>query len=68
MTISLLTASLNFFKSKGRVFNLPTSRSSFFVFILFEPGGTLSNLLISSLSSSTPLLQRKLLLVAKLDV
>ena len=49
---SLSTASLNFFKSTGTVFNLPTSKSSTFVFILLELVGTLVSLLISSLSTS----------------
>ena len=49
---SLSTASLNFFKSTGTVFNLPTSKSSTFALILLELVGTLVSLLISSLSTS----------------
>ena len=49
---SLSTASLNFFKSTGTVFNLPTSKSSTFAFILLKLVGTLVSLLMSSLSTS----------------
>ena len=49
---SLSTASLNFFKSKGTVFNLPTSKSPTFVFKLFKLVEALKNSLIYSLSTS----------------
>ena len=39
------------FKSTGTVFNLPISKSSTFVFKLFNLVGTLTNLLISRLSN-----------------
>ena len=53
LTTSLSTRSLIFFKSTGTAFNLPTtSKSSTFVFKLFELVGTLTNLLMSSLSTS----------------
>ena len=42
LATSLSTTSLNFFKSTGRVFNLPASESSTFVFKLFELGGALT--------------------------
>ena len=51
LTTSLSTTSLNFFKSTGKVFNLPTSKSSTFVFKLFKLVGTLVSLLMSSLST-----------------
>ena len=38
--------SLNNFKSTGIVFDLPTSKSSTFVFKLIKPVGTLTNLLV----------------------
>ena len=41
LTTSLYTTSLNVFKSTGTVFNLPTCKSSTFVFILFKLAGTL---------------------------
>ena len=44
--------SLNFFKSIGTVFNLPTSKSSRFIFKLFWSVGILTGLLISSVSTS----------------
>ena len=47
----LSTTSLNFFKSTGTVFDLPTSKSSTFVFTLFQAVGALTNLLMSSLST-----------------
>ena len=46
------TTSLNLLKSTRTVFNLPTFESSTFVFRLFKLVGTLTNLLISSLSTS----------------
>ena len=49
---SLANTSLNFFKSTGTVFNLPTSESSTFAFKLFKLVGTLNNLLMSSLSTA----------------
>ena len=52
LTTSLSTISLNFFKSTGTVFSLPTSRSSTSVFKLFRLVGTLVSLLMSSLSTS----------------
>ena len=42
LTTSLSTTSLNFFKSTGRVFNLPSSESSTLVFKLFKLVGTLT--------------------------
>ena len=41
LTTSLATKSLTFFKCTGTAFNLPTSRLSYFVFVLFKPVGTL---------------------------
>ena len=52
LATSLCTISFNFFKSTGPPFNLPTSKSSNFVFILFKLVGTLVSLLMSSLSTS----------------
>ena len=52
LTNSLPNTSLNFFKRKGTVFSLPTSKSSIFVFKSFKPIRKLTNLLISSLSPS----------------
>ena len=49
---SLSTASLNFFKSIGTVFNLRTSKSSTFVFKLFKLVGTFKSLLMANLSTS----------------
>ena len=51
-TTSLSAISLNFFKSTGTVFNLPTSKSFTFVYKLFKLVRTLTNLLMSSLSTS----------------
>ena len=67
LTISLAAASLNFFKSAGTVFNLPTSKSSAFVFKLFKPVGILINLLMSNLSTSA-FKAIKSFLAAKSDV
>ena len=50
LTTSFLTTS--FFMSTETVFNLPTSKSSTFVFELFKAVGTWVSLLISSLSTS----------------
>ena len=66
-TTSVLTASFNFFKSIGTLFNLPTSESSTFGFKSFKPIGTLTNLLMSSLSTSA-FKAIKSFLAAKLDV
>ena len=52
LTISLFTISLNFFQSTGTVFNLPTSKSSTFVFEFFKQVGTLVSFSMSSLSNS----------------
>ena len=49
LTTSLSTTSLNFFKSTGTVFHLPTSKLSTFVFKLI---GRLINLLMPNLSTS----------------
>ena len=49
---SLSTTSLNFFKSTGTVFSLPTSKSSTFAFKLFKLVRTFTSLLMSSLSTS----------------
>ena len=51
-TTSSSTTSLNFFKSTGTVFNLPASKLATFVFELFPLFGTLTSLLMSSLSTS----------------
>ena len=48
----LSTSSLNFFKSAGIVFSLPASKSTSFVFKLFELVGTLVSLLMSNLPTS----------------
>ena len=67
LTTSILTAALNFFTSIETVLNLPISKSSTFVFKLFNPAGALTNLLMSSLL--TPAFKEiKSLLAAKLDV
>ena len=58
---------LNYFKSIGTVFDLPKSKSSLFVFKLFKLVGILTNLLMSSLSTSD-FKAIKSLLAAKLDV
>ena len=52
LTTSLSTASLNFFKYKGTI-HLPTSKLSAFAFKLSKEVGALTNLLMSSLSTST---------------
>ena len=64
-TTCLSTTSLGFYKSTGIVLNLPTSKSSTFVFKLFKLVGTLTNLLMSSLSASA---FKTIFLAAKLDV
>ena len=49
LTTSLFTAFPIFvFKFTGTVFNLPTSKSSIFVYKLYKPLGNLTNLLIPS--------------------
>ena len=53
--------------STGTVFNLPTSKSSPFVFKLFKRVGTLTTLLMSSLPAS-PFEAKKYFLAAKSDV
>ena len=54
-------------KSKEKVFNLPTSKSSTFVFKLFKLAETLTKLLISSLLTSV-FKATKSFLAAKPDV
>ena len=44
--------SLNFFKSLGTAFNVPTSKGSTFAFKLFKLVGTLVSLLMSDLLAS----------------
>ena len=66
-TKSLSTTLLNFFKPRGTVFKLSTSKSSYFVSKLFKLLGTLPNLLLSSLSTSD-LKAMKPSLAAKSDV
>ena len=56
-----------FFKSTGTVFNLSASKSSSFVFKFFKPVETLTNLLISILSTLA-IKAMKSLWAAKLDV
>ena len=51
LTTSLYTTLLNCFKPAGTAFDLPISKSSKFVFELFNLVGTLTNLLRSSLST-----------------
>ena len=50
---SVLKSSLNFFKSIGTIFHLPTSNPFIFVFELFKLVLTLVSLSMSSLSTST---------------
>ena len=57
----------NFFKSIEKMFNLPASKSSSFVFKLFKLVGTSINLLMSSLSTSA-FKATKTFLADKLDV
>ena len=52
LTTSLSTTSLHFFTSTVTVFNLKTSKSSTFIFILFKLVRTLTSSLMSSLSIS----------------
>ena len=52
VSTSLSTTSLNFLKSTGTFYNLPTYESSTFVFKLFKLVETLTSLLMSSLSAS----------------
>ena len=49
---SLFTTPFNLFQSTGTVFNVPTSKSSTFVFKSFKVVGTLTSLLMSNLSTS----------------
>ena len=65
--MSLLTMSLIFLKSTGTGLNLSAPESSTFVFKLFKLLGTLTNLLISSLTISA-LKAINSLLAAKLNV
>ena len=65
--VSLLTMSLIFLKSTGTGLNLSAPESSTFVFKLFKLLGTLTNLLISSLTISA-LKAINSLLAAKLNV
>ena len=67
MSGTLSATSLNFFKSLGTVYNVPTSNLFTSVFKLFKPVGTLTNSLMSSLSNSA-FKAIKSLLAAKLDV
>ena len=67
LTTSLYTKSVTFFKSTETVFDLPISQSSTFVFKLFELVGTLTNLLISNLSTSA-FKARKFFSAVKSDV
>ena len=67
LTISLSTTSSNLFKSTLTVSNLTTSKSSTFLFILFKLVGTLTNSLISRLSTSV-FKTTKSFLAAKSDV
>ena len=67
LTTSLSTISLKFFKSTGTVFKLPKSKSSTFVLRLFKLVGTLTGLLITSLSTSA-FKAITYFLAAKLDV
>ena len=62
----LSTTSLNFFKTTGTVFKLPTSKPSTFVSKLSKLVGTLTNFLISSLPTSA-LKATKSCLAAKLN-
>ena len=64
--MSLLTMSLIFLKSTGTGLNLSAPESSTFVFKLFKLLGTLTNLLISSLTISA-LKAINSLLAAKLN-
>ena len=66
-TTLFFATSLKFFKSTGTVFNLPTSESFIFVLKLLKLVGTLTNLLMPSLSTSA-FEVTKSLLAAKLDV
>ena len=69
LTTCLLTTSPNSFKYTGKVFNLSTSKSSTSIFKLSKPVRTLTNLLMSSWST-TPFQAMKSLtnLAAKLGV
>ena len=69
LTTCLLTTSPNSFKYTGKVFNLSTSKSSTSIFKLSKPVKTLTNLLMSNLST-TPFQAIKSLtcLLAKLGV
>ena len=52
LTTSLSTTPLNFFKSIGTVFNLPTSKLSTFAFKLFKIVGIFISFLMSNLPTS----------------
>ena len=52
LTTWLATTPLNFFKSAGTVFDLPTSKPSAFAIRLFKLVETLASLLMSNLSTS----------------
>ena len=67
LSTSLSTTSLNFFKYTEKVFSLPTSKSFTFVFKVFKLDGTLTSLLISTLSTSA-LKAIKSFLATKSDV
>ena len=67
LTTSLSSKTLDFFKSTGIVFNLPTSKSFTFIFKLFTPVGKLASLLMSNLST-TAFKAIKSFLAAKSDV
>ena len=66
-TTSLLTASLNVFKSIETALNLSTSKSSIFVFKSFKQVETLTNSFMSILPTSA-FQARETLLAVKLDV
>ena len=67
LTTSLLSVSLEFFRSTGTAFCWPTPKSSIFVFKLFELVGTEINLLMPCLSTSA-FKATKSFLAAKLDL
>ena len=67
LTTSLSTTSLSFFKPTRTVLNLPTSKSSTFVFKIFKLVETLTSSLMSSLLTSA-LKSVKSFLAAKSDL
>ena len=67
LTTCLCTTSPNFVKCTRIVFNLPISKSCPFAFKLFKPVAKLTNLLMSSYSTSA-FKAAKPLLVDKVDV